>query len=243
MKRALVLAGSLLCGLLGGPLGLSAPGRAAATGCAGQAVALVHDLALDGSSLAGLDAAIAASGRCPRILEYDGRAALEESASVIGAQLAALGAHEVVAFGAGSLVVRRAEQLRALHVTRLIAVGALWQGTNLAQLGTLDQLSRDAGSYDTALQLEHLLLDPACAGCRDVVAGSDFLRRLTAGGIARPGLVDVLTRTDVLVDPWTSGWVSGATNLVVQDVEPSRIVTHYQLPDDAVTQRLVLGRL
>ncbi|KRB76210.1 hypothetical protein ASE01_14435 [Nocardioides sp. Root190] len=235
-------------------------------------VVLVHDLAGMPASVAPLARRLEAAGHCTTTVGWGaipllaalaplgpvlsslpgGLASMETSAAEVGRRIAAVAARtparrvDVVAVGAGSLVTLRARQLDPhLAVRRLVSVGSLWEGTNLLGLGDLEQLSRDAGTYDLVLGVEKLLMDGVCASCREFIKGSDFLRGLRAAGLTLPGLaqVDIVSTRDGLVVPWTSGRRPGVTTLVVQHRAPSSSVSHFALPRDVDVQDLVLGAL
>lgn len=181
-----------------------------------------------------------------------GLASMEQAAPALSRRVTATAATaparevDVVAVGAGSLLALRSVQLTpGLPVRRLVSVGSLWDGTNLAGLGDLEQLSRDAGTYDLVLGVEKLLMDGACASCRELIKGSDFLRGLQAAGLRPAGLqqVDVVSRTDGLVVPWTSGVRDGVSTLVVQEHDPAARSSHFALPRDPVVQGLVRAAL
>lgn len=241
----------------------SAP--AAAVGCAGNRVLLVHDFAATAASMAGLEKRLEATGRCvetrtygsyPTGIPVGGMRALEYSAAQLATWIrtvaAGRGKVDVVAHGAGSLaVVRALDDARAarrpLPVATLVSLGGLWSGTNVAFLGDLDLLSRQAGSYDAVLAIERLLLDRICAACREVIANSDFLAELHADGVLVPGVrqVNLVTRYDELVVPFTSGLHAGMVNLVLQDLAPGALVDHFGLPWTVLVADLVdseLGR-
>lgn len=235
----------------------------AAVGCVGNRVLLVHDFATTAASMAGLEKRLEASGRCveartygsyPNGLPLGGMQSLEYSADQLAtwirATAAGRGKVDVVAHGAGSLaVVRALDDARAarrpLPVATLVSLGGLWSGTNVAFLGDLDLLSRQAGSYDAVLAIERLLLDRICAVCREVIANSDFLTELSADGVLVPGVrqVNVVTRYDELVVPYTSGLYAGMVNLVLQDRAPGALVDHFGLPGAVVVADLVESEL
>jgi triacylglycerol lipase len=105
----------------------------------------------------------------------------------------------------------------AAHVGTFVALAGVFSGTRFAHADELLAAVRRLpfGIGDRAVAA----LDAACASCRQMIAGSDFLRDL--GTDAAPG-VDVVTitsRLDELVIPSTSGRLRGSrvTNLVVQD--------------------------
>lgn len=236
--------------------------------CDGDSVVLVHDFADVGASASPLAADLTAAGRCVHVVEHGranglvallgplgpgGLGPLEQSAASLAKDLAQVAASsptgriDVVAHGAGSLAVTRAlqTQLDPALVDTLVAPGALWDGTNLLGLGDLEQLSRDAGTYDAVLGLERFVLDPLCASCREVVAGSDFLRDLHAAGLVPPGprVVTILSTSDTLVQPATSGELAGADNRWVQDVAPGRVVLHLGMLRDVVVRQMVADAL
>lgn len=94
-----------------------------------------------------------------------------------------------------------------------------------------------------------LLLTPGlsalCPACLQQGAGSAFLRRLNAGD-ETPGAVSyttVVTRLDQVVLPFTSGFLSGATNVTLQRVCPAHLPGHLLLPSDGAAIRVVLHAL
>lgn len=104
----------------------------------------------------------------------------------------------------------------AERVDDYVGVTPLWDGTNLAGLASLAQIGDALGisgfAYDT--------LEPYCASCRQFLNGSEFMRKMNSGrGPAEPGVdyTMIMTRNDELVQPWQSGYMDGATNLVVQE--------------------------
>jgi len=104
----------------------------------------------------------------------------------------------------------------ARRVDDYVAVTPLWDGTNLAGLATIDTIAQALGiegfAYDT--------LGPYCASCRQFLASSSFLRKMNSGGgPAEPGVdyTMIMTKNDELVQPWQSGYMDDADNLVVQD--------------------------
>jgi hypothetical protein len=154
---------------------------------------------------------------------------------------------DVVSVGIGSLVALRYQQIATTPVSirRHVAIGALWKGTNLAGLGDLEQLSRDAGSYNLVLPIEKLLLDGVCASCREMLTGSDFMRAFANAGRLRPGtsITSIISRSDGLVVPYTSGALAGTTTIVVQDRFPNLRVAHFGLPHNTTVLDLAAEAL
>ncbi|KQY60156.1 hypothetical protein ASD11_11795 [Aeromicrobium sp. Root495] len=236
------------------------PGQAAsAASCTGRPVLLVHDFAGTSATLAPVADALRADRRCPVLVDHGaggllalvglgGLASLDQSAPQVGLAIdrTAQGRKgrsvDVVAYGAGSLATLRTLQASALRRARVhsfVAIGGLWDGTNLAGLGGLDRLSRDVGSYDTVLAVEKLVLDPVCAVCRELISHSDFLNALRARGLRTPGIrrVDVVSTDDVLVQPFSSGVAPGSRAIVVTGVN------HLLLPRSAAVTRAVRSAL
>ena len=92
-----------------------------------------------------------------------------------------------------------------------------------------------------------LLLDGAtlCDSCGQQAAGSAFITRLNAGD-ETPGNVSytaVETRYDEVVIPYTSAFLSGATNVLLQDRCPLDVAEHLSIIYDAVALRWVRNAL
>lgn len=273
LRTALVSALAAACVALGTVVPApSAPAAAAPTSCGGRPpVVVLPDFASGVASVEALAGALERAGRCVAVLPYGppsavrtvpglagpvarvlgGLDAIDRSVRELRLRLArAAGRHrrlDVVGIGAGSLVALRYLQTTPapVRVGTLVAVGALWRGTNVAGLGDLEQASRDAGTYDAVLALEQLALDPVCASCREMLRGSDFMRALARSGLRVEGTrtVSIVSRSDGLVVPWTSGRLPGTTTHVVQQVRPGHRASHFELPGDAVVRRLVLREL
>ena len=126
-------------------------------------------------------------------------------------------------------------------VRRYVGLTPLWDGTDLAAAGTLDQLGGSLGLSDPFWAT----IDPYCSSCRQFVRGSEFLRKMNAGGAAVPGVAYtmIMTRYDELVIPYTSGVMPGAKNIVIQDLCPQDFSEHLALAFDPNTGRLILNAL
>jgi len=235
---------------------VAVPTAAHASSCGGVAV-VVHDIASGPASMAAVGDVARSAGWCVVTPSYGrnaspfgflpgGMGGIDASAD----QLAAVIKEQrrlhpgrplhVVAHGVGSLAAMRAAQRFPTAVPdSLIAIGPLWDGTNIALIGTLEQLSRDAGTYRLVLAIEAPLEDPVCRACREIIHGSDFLREFRAAGLAPRGLVvtNIVSRLDLLVQPVTSGVIEGANNFIVQDQNPLSLANHWTLPTDRVVLR------
>ena len=96
---------------------------------------------------------------------------------------------------------------------RVLTLGSPQHGTSQAALG-----AEFAGSCPPA--------------CEQLVPESDLLRRLNAGDEtpAGPLWATIRSTTDRVVTPVDSAALSGALNIVVQDVCPGFLVAHGDLP-------------
>jgi triacylglycerol lipase len=59
------------------------------------------------------------------------------------------------------------------------------------------------------------LVDPLCAPCQQFLVGSDFVAKLTEGGVAMPGVhyTTIVTRYDQAVMPAENGLLPAAPNV------------------------------
>lgn len=130
----------------------------------------------------------------------------------------------------------------AAVVDRYVGMTPLWDGTRLLGVSDIDGIGQRFG------------LDPAygpavaalCASCREFLHGSEFLRRLNSGGTPAVRGVDyttVMTRYDELVQPYTSGRLAGAHNVVLQDLCPADTSEHVAVAFDPVNAQVVLNAL
>jgi triacylglycerol lipase len=122
---------------------------------------------------------------------------------------------DVVGFSAGGVVARLwvRDGGGADMARRVLTLGSPQHGTNQAALG-----GEFAGSCPAA--------------CEQLVPESDLLRRLNAGDEtpAGPLWATIRSTTDQVVTPVDSAALSGALNIVVQDLCPGSTVAHGDLP-------------
>ena len=91
--------------------------------------------------------------------------------------------------------------------------------------------------------------DSPCRACEQQAKGSDFLKRLNRGGDTQPGpdYTVIVTMLDEVVTPYESQYLRGPrnriTNTLVQDVCPTDVFEHDQLPNDPVAQQITLDAL
>ena len=131
----------------------------------------------------------------------------------------------------------------AAVVRHYVGITTLWHGTNVAGLATVDQIGRAFGLSDS---LEQGVAN-FCASCPEFLAGSAFMNKLRAGGVAVPGVsyTSIVTRNDELVVPYTSGieTAPNMTNLVVQNQCPLDQAEHVSMAADPVVAQDVLNAL
>jgi triacylglycerol lipase len=126
---------------------------------------------------------------------------------------------DVVGYSAGGVVARMwvRDGGGADMARRVLTIGSPQHGTNQAALGV-----EFAGSCPAA--------------CEQLVPDSDLLRPLNAGDEtpAGPLWATIRSTTDQVVTPVDSAALSGALNIVVQDVCPGSTVAHGDLPGHPV---------
>jgi triacylglycerol lipase len=89
-------------------------------------------------------------------------------------------------------------------VDRYVGMTPLWQGSQFFGIATF-------GNNQSA---------PGCASCTEFLAGSPFITKMNSGSGPRvDGVIYTMLMTshDELVQPYTSGVMAGATNIVLQD--------------------------
>jgi triacylglycerol lipase len=174
---------------------------------------------------------------------------MEESATELGAfveqVLAATGAAEVdiVGHSEGSLMPNYYVKYLggAARVDDYVGITPLWHGTDPAGLATLDRLSRALGLPANSLPV----IDSTCESCRQFLAGSEFIAKMRAGGVAAPGVTytNLITRNDELVVPYTSGIEEGMANIIVQQQCLLDQAEHVSMAADPVVTQDILNAL
>ncbi|OZE88411.1 hypothetical protein CH305_00235 [Rhodococcus sp. 15-649-2-2] len=153
---------------------------------------------------------------------------------------------QVLAHGAGGLVAQQwIAHAGAEDVRTLVTVGPLWNGTDIAGLGTIAAVNRSLGIYDALAVVEKPLLEPICAACGQIVANSGYMHDAARTGWVVPGVryVNVMSRYDGLMTDPLSAAVPGSENVIVQGVDPSDRANHLQLMNDPLVRRLALTAL
>jgi len=129
----------------------------------------------------------------------------------------------------------------AAKVKRYVAWTPLYDGTELLGIPAI----RDAGAQLGLSEAVIALFGTLCGSCPQFLAGSPMQRRLAEGGAAVPGVeyTTVMTKYDELVVPWSSGYLEGAHNYVLQDVCPNDISEHGAVAVDPVAAQITFNAL
>lgn len=129
----------------------------------------------------------------------------------------------------------------ARYVDRYVSLAPLWRGTGTSIAG---QLNAAGAPY-------HFTSDslvPVCVACGEMATGSRFATLMSSGRVAARGVkyLNISTRYDELVLPYTSGQVSGYRsmhNVVIQDRCPTDFTDHFEIASDPNAAQLVLNFL
>ncbi|HET6154225.1 MAG TPA: alpha/beta fold hydrolase [Marmoricola sp.] len=118
-----------------------------------------------------------------------------------------------------------------------ISLSPLWHGTELTGSSSMSTAAFAPG-------LDPLdLVGPALG---QMSAGSAFITKLTSdGGVQVPGInyVNIMTKYDELVKPYTSGFEPGMTNIVLQDYCKQDYTEHFEMAADKNASIFVLNAL
>ena len=135
---------------------------------------------------------------------------------------------DVIGYSAGGVVARLwvRDHGGGSLARRVVSIGSPQHGSTQAALG-----SQLAGGCPTA--------------CEQLVPGSDLLRRLNAGNETPtgPAWVTVRSAADVVVTPVDSAVLTGAVNVLVQQVCPGSRANHGDLPGDPVVAAVLRSAL
>jgi pimeloyl-ACP methyl ester carboxylesterase len=124
-------------------------------------------------------------------------------------------------------------------IGKYVGIAPLWDGSTASGLAELYALGAPSG-------LSGLLLDSWCQSCHEFLAGSDFIKKMNANGGPRvPGIAYTMLMTDhdEAVTPYTSGYMAGATNIVLQNVCPDDFSEHVAMAFDTNVDQLLLNAL
>jgi len=227
-------------------------------------VVLIHGLgATAGANWFHLSPILAAQGYCVFALTYgvDPRAAafgapgpggtipVEQSATELAAfvdrVLAATGAAQVDFVGHSEGTFMPQYYLKflggAAKVKRYVNYTPLYAGTRLGGLPELIAALQGSGLSAAGISL----VSAFCGSCPQFLNGSPMQQKLVAGGIAAPGVeyTTVMTKYDELVVPYTSGYLPGAHNVVLQDICPFDFSEHAGPAFDPNADQITLNAL
>lgn len=250
----------------------ASPAVASPSSCA-TATVLVHDLASSEREWDGWLGELDARGLCAFAFTYGSSEAsmrwqavtertglgevagvtrFEDSAAEFGAFVDSVSRQvgveqvQVLAHGAGGLVAQQwMAHYGARSVRTVVTVGPLWNGTDVAGLGSLAAFNRSVGIYDDLAALEKPVLEPICAACGQIVANSGYIHDAARTGWVLPGVryVNVMSRYDGLMTDPLSAAVPGAENWIVQDLDADDRTDHLQLMHNPLVRRLALSAL
>lgn len=168
---------------------------------------------------------------------------MKASAAALGAfvdqVLAATGARKVDLIGHSQGTLMPNYWVKFLggapRVDKYISLAPVWAGTRLADPITL---------FSLVFGIPEDLM-PVCTACAQFASGAEFIRAMNAGGAAVPGVtyVNIMTKYDELVVPYTSGRAPGMTNLVVQDTCALDFAEHFEIAADPNAAVMVLNAL
>ncbi len=186
-----------------------------------------------------------------------GMAAMEDSAAQLAmftdSVLAATGAEKVdlVGHSQGTLMPNYYVQNLGGHekVGTYVSLAPLWNGTDAGGASAITEFMQAQAADNPALQAYVDLIAEYCGACFQMSTGADFIERMRA----RPrGLfvdevryVNIVTRYDELIAPYTSGLGEGpnVTNVVVQDECEEDLSEHLSVAASPRAQRYVLNAL
>jgi triacylglycerol lipase len=122
----------------------------------------------------------------------------------------------------------------ASSVGNYISLAPLWHGTSTAPISTIIKILK--------LDLDTV---PMCTACGQMDPDSAFLAQMRDGGVAVPGVnyVNIVTKYDQLVRPYTSGIEDGMTNIVLQDHCKLDKSEHFEIAADRNATLHVLNAL
>ena len=169
----------------------------------------------------------------------DMKVSAEQLGVFVDEVLAATGADKVDLIGHSQGTLMPQYYVRYLggapFVENYISLAPLWHGTSVV------------GGMKTIVKILRLDLDsvPICTACGQFDPSSDFMAQIRDGAVATPGVnyVNIMTRYDELVRPYTSGIEDGMTNIVLQDHCKLDKSEHFEIAADRNATIHVLNAL
>jgi triacylglycerol lipase len=129
----------------------------------------------------------------------------------------------------------------APYIHRYISLASLWEGTGTSVAGQLNAAGMPYGFTSDNLV-------PVCAACGQMITGSTFATKMRSGHVAVPTIqyLNISTRYDELVMPYTSGQLTGYSNMknvVLQNYCPTDFTEHFEIASDPNAAQFVLAFL
>lgn len=177
-------------------------------------------------------------------------APMEQSAAQLGdfvdRVLAATGAEKVDIVGHSQGTLMPTYWIKYLggegKVDKYVSLAPLWKGEGAFDLDENLGAARAQWMDDIAPTFA-----PLCGACTELVAGTEFMGKIRAGGVYVPGITytNIITRYDDVVIPYTSGYEEGpnTTNIILQDVCAQDFADHLSIAGEPVAATLVLNAL
>ena len=168
----------------------------------------------------------------------DMRASAEQLQAFVAEVLTATGADKVDLVGHSQGTLMPAYYVKYLggasSVHNYVSLAPLWHGTDTAPISTVIKVLR--------LDLDTV---PVCTACGQFDPDSAFMAQVRDGGAAVPGInyVNIMTKFDELVRPYTSGIEDGMTNIVLQDHCKLDQSEHFEIAADRNATIHVLNAL
>ena len=182
-------------------------------------------------------------GMDPRFPSRGGIKPMESSAVELAAfvdeVLAATGAEKVDLVGHSEGAIMPRWYLKFLGGTAKVDHFVGWAGPNHGtDLWGITELRQLVPGWDA-------YMGASCGACPQFMPGSDFITKLNAGD-ETPGTVHytvIVTKYDELVTPYRTSFLDGATNIVLQEVDPTNLATHSSMAADPTTFALTVQAL
>lgn len=179
--------------------------------------------------------------------QIGGRNPMEQSAAELGAfvdrvlQATRAAKVAIVGHSEGSLMPDYYVKFLggAAKVRTYVAMTPLWNGSNVANLANFYLLARMFGLGPVV----DLIVDAAFPAARQFLTGSDFLKKLGDPNVPGVQYTTVMTTHDEAVVPYTSGFMAGTNNVVLQDLCPQDSAGHGMVAFDPNATQVVLNAL
>ncbi len=125
----------------------------------------------------------------------------------------------------------------ASKVYNYISLAPLWHGTGGSTSSTSSSAAAAQGADESTI--------PLCTACGEMSSGSSFIKEMRKGGVAVKGVryLNIVTKYDELVRPYTSGIEKGMTNVVLQDKCKIDYTEHFEIAADRNATLYVLNFL